>query len=120
MKKQLDEFTQAYIEAALWTNNLDVKHGPKDIAPETLEIMITVCKRFQEENAEDIAAGDDGHDYTAIEHAGRDFWLTRNGYGAGFWDGDWEDEAGKRLTVASKAFKPMDLYVGDDKLIHSL
>ena len=23
------------------------------------------------------------------EYAGHDFWLTRNGHGAGFWDGDW-------------------------------
>jgi hypothetical protein len=23
-----------------------------------------------------------------VTHAGHDFWLTRNGHGAGFWDGD--------------------------------
>lgn len=111
----MDKFTQAYIEAALWTSCLDVKYSQSDIAPETLEIIVAACKRFQEENAEDIATGG-----CTIEHAGLDFWLTRNGDGAGFWDGDWEDEVGERLTAASKAFKPMDLYVGDDKLIHSL
>ena len=25
------------------------------------------------------------------ERIGHDFWLTRNGHGAGFWDGDWDD-----------------------------
>ena len=24
-----------------------------------------------------------------VERAAHDFWLTRNGHGAGFWDGDW-------------------------------
>lgn len=31
-----------------------------------------------------------------------DFWLTRNGHGAGFWDGDWPVPAATRLTEASE------------------
>ena len=125
---QLDEFTLAYIECALWSTNdesdesggdpLDENYGPKDIASVTLDTMIADCKRFQKENADDIAAGPDGHNYSATGRAGHDFWLTRNSHGAGFWDGDWPEEVGERLTEASKAFGEINLYVGDDDLIY--
>lgn len=120
----LDEFTWAYIEAALWSTNdesneqggnpLDDNYGAEDIAPATLKAMVADCKRFQEENAADIATGDDRTGYTAVEHAGHDFWLTRNGHGCGFWDGDWPEEAGGRLTRACEAFGEINLYVSDD------
>jgi hypothetical protein len=49
---------------------------------------------------------------------GHDFWLTRNGHGAGFWDGDWPKEAGDRLTKACEEFGEFDLYIGDDGMIY--
>lgn len=126
---KFDPFTLAYIECALWSTNdesnesggdpLDENYGPEDIAAETLETMLADCKRFQEENFDDIAAGPDGPDYSNWERAGHDFLLTRNGHGAGFWDGDWPEEVGERLTEASKAFGEVNLYVGDDGLIGS-
>lgn len=128
---QLDNFTLAYIECALWSTNdesdesgesggvpLDENYSIDDLAPEALEAMIADCERFQKENAADIADGPDAPNYTASERAGYDFWLTRNGHGAGFWDGDWEEEAGERLTAASEAFGEFYLYVGDDGLIY--
>jgi hypothetical protein len=49
---------------------------------------------------------------------GHDFWLTRNGTGAGFWDGDWFE--GEKLTEAAKAFGNFDLMVDhDDGTIYS-
>ena len=118
-------FTKAYIECALWSTNtvtgrsFEEDFGPEDIAPETLEQITTDCKRFQEENATDISAGPYDPDYLVWERAGHDFWLTRNGHGAGFWDGDWPEEIGERLTEASKAYGEVDLYVGDDGMIYS-
>jgi hypothetical protein len=50
--------------------------------------------------------------------AGHAFWLTRNGHGAGFWDGDWPEPHASALDEASKAFGSFDLYVGDDGMIH--
>ena len=32
----------------------------------------------------------DGLTDDELARAGTDFWLTRNGHGAGFWDGDWD------------------------------
>jgi hypothetical protein len=53
-----------------------------------------------------------------MSRAGHDFWLTRNGHGAGFWDGEWYKEVGERLTKASKAFGEVNIYVGDGDLIY--
>ena len=113
---KLDTFTAAYVEAALWSSTddagtpLDVAYSTADIAPETLAQMVADCQRFQADN--DLSEG-------KLERAGHDFWLTRCGHGAGFWDGDWP-ETGDKLTEASKAFGNVDLYVGDDGKIYGL
>lgn len=123
---QFDEFTAAYVETALWTS-ADVVEGIydttsiDDFAPETIDKIISDCKRFQADNADDL--DDDnclsyGPDFGPAGRAGHDFWLTRNGHGAGFWDGDWKEPAASRLTEASKAFGETDLYVGDDGLLY--
>lgn len=117
----MDPFTNAYIEAALWSSTdnsdeqggepLDDNYGLDDIAEETLASILDDCKAFQRDHAVDIGS--------ELERAGHDFWLTRNGHGAGFWDGDWEDDIGQRLTDASDVYGSVDLYVGDDGLIYS-
>lgn len=121
----LDTFTRAYIACALWSSNpggddgvsLDQQYGPDDIAPETLAEMREDCRQFYEDPNIQGAL-----EYWTDEQAGHDFWLTRNGHGAGFWDryyGDTlEAKAGKDLTAASKAWGSVDLYVGDDGMIH--
>jgi hypothetical protein len=114
----LDAFTRAFFECALWStcdesrddggDPLDEKYTIEDIAPQCIAVLAAECVTFQRENAADLLTAKDA------EHAGHDFWLTRNGHGAGFWDGDYPQEAGDRLTDASKAFGEVNLYVGDD------
>jgi hypothetical protein len=41
-----------------------------------------------------------------------DFWLTRNGHGVGFWDGDYP-ECGDRLCELTKKFGECNLYISD-------
>ncbi len=113
----LDTFTKAYLECAIWASTddngspLDGLYTVDDFAPETLKLMVEDCTDFQAQNQEEIGE--------ELERAGHDFWLTRNGHGAGFWDGDWPAEIGRDLTLASKAYGSIDLYVGDDGLIYS-
>ena len=112
----MDEFTKAYIEAALWSSMdnaneqggepLDANYGVEDFTPEALASIKEDCEAFQRDHADDIAGN--------LESAGHDFWLTRNRHGAGFWDGDWEKDAGKRLTDASHVYGSVDIYVGDN------
>ncbi len=116
----LDEFTQAYIECALWSTNdesdasggvpMDDHYWIEDIDPDTLAKMVADCQQFQAEHREDIC--------NDVEGAGHDFWLTRNGHGAGFWDGDWPEPRGERLTEACESFGEVWLYVGDDNRIY--
>ena len=132
--KPLDTFTLAYLETALWSSHdnsdpqtggepLDRNYGIDDIDPETLARMIADCAAFQAEHwgvfAADGACLRCGPDFDEIGLAGHDFWLTRNGHGAGFWDGDWSEEAAAILTPAATAFGEFDLYVGDDGLIYA-
>lgn len=116
----LDRFTLAYIECALWSSTnpdkeehcLDRDYCAADIAPETLAAMQADCLEFRK------LAGEQLDDWTD-EQAGHDFWLTRCGHGAGFWDRG--KAAGEALTDLTKAYFPnVDLYVGDDGLIYAL
>jgi hypothetical protein len=128
---ELDAFTRAYIECALWSSNdnstpqggdpLDRNYGVTDIDPRTLAAMAADCERFQLENQaslESVYASGFSPTYNA-ERAGHDFWLTRNAHGAGFWDGDIEYVAGQKLTDAAHAFGEVELYVGDDGKIYA-
>ncbi len=120
---QLDTFTRACIEAALWSTNdesredggdpLDKNYSIDDIDPHTLNELSEQCERFQEENAEDLAEFDDSQ-------TGHDFWLTRCGHGAGFWDGDYPEPQATRLTKAAERYGNVDLYVGDDGVIYAM
>ncbi len=121
----MDAFTLAYVEAALWSSTddkdrpLDDNYGVEDLAPETLKQFEEDCKAFQESNAEWITTDHClNRSYSAEERAGHDFWLTRNGHGCGFWDGDWDDAADKAMTECSEAYGGVDLYVGDDGKIY--
>src|SRR5262245_3854505 len=112
----MNAFTTAYIECALWSSTddtgrpLDENYGVEDIHPDTLRDVQEDCAAFQRDHAEDVAAD--------LARAGHDFWLTRNRHGAGFWDGDWPADVGRRLTETAHVYGSVDLYVGDDGLIH--
>lgn len=111
----LDEFTIAYIDAALWSTHgseeddcefLDEKYDINDFAEKSLNKIIADCKKFQAEN--------DLTDYP-IRNAGHDFWLTRCGHGVGFWENDFgTEEQCKLLTASSKNFGEVWMYVSDD------
>lgn len=122
LQRDVDAFTRAYIECALWSSNdestpsggepFDKNYSWTDLADETLAKMIADCANFQTENEFWLA------NYPT-ENAGHDFWLTRNGHGAGFWENDFgTEEDCEKLTKASKQFGTFDLYLGDDGEIY--
>ena len=110
-----DDFTIGYVECALWSSTdengdpLDDNYGWGDIDHKSLKRMISDCVAFQEDNAGDLEDTDPAR-------AGMDFWLTRNGHGAGFWDGDYPEEVGDRLTESAKIYGSQDLCVCDDEI----
>lgn len=115
-RETLDAFTFGYVETAMWTltdddgQSLDYL-GLHDIADETLAKAIADCRQFQTEHAELLADVD-------LSVAGHDLWLTCNRHGAGFWDGDYPEPLGTKLTEAAHAFGERDWYVGDDGLVY--
>jgi hypothetical protein len=119
-----DEFTTGYIECAIWASTdsngapLDRNYDVDRIAKETLSQMREDCANFQAANHELLTAA---YEHPTISYnesqAGQDFWLTRNGEGAGFWDRSL-GKIGKDLTAASKLYKETLLYVGDDGQIY--
>jgi hypothetical protein len=124
----LDAFTQAYVECALWSSTdestpsggypLDKNYTIADIDPAALAIMALDCRKFQDAHGAMIDSAEMNRPSDHRAAAGHDFWLTRNGHGCGFWDGDWAEPAGETLTEASKRFGECNLYVGDDGKVY--
>jgi len=120
-------FVEAYIDAALWSstygengeNNLDDgKHELSCSAREQMEKdcedFLNYCEREEIDPFPDYNNGE----FSDLELSGHDFWLTRNGHGAGYWDRGL-GEIGDKLTKAAKTFGTCDLYVGDDGEIYA-
>lgn len=109
-----------YVICALWSSNdestpeggepMDKNYGPDDIAPDAMEKARNDCASFVQKNTVLLADMD-------AEQAGHDFWLTRNGHGAGFWDRDL-GARGDALTKACKEFGEVNAIVGDDNKIY--
>ncbi len=129
-KRDLEDFFDSYVETAFWSSNdesdesggepLDKNYEPEDLSQDTEDEMIVDCKKFLDKAWPLLEDGPDSiRGYPVMEAAGHDFWLTRNGHGAGFWDGDWPKELGKKLTDISKKFGETNLIVGDDGKIYS-
>ena len=147
----LDAFTRAYIEAALWSstaygspdeNEADPanangdRHGTfdasfqacnydaGDLSPELLAHVIEDCAAFQRDQADLLARAYASEVWICGERynaacAGHDFWLTRNGHGAGFWDRGLPDAVGTALTDAAHAYGSEDWYVDDPEQDYS-
>ena len=115
--RELDRFTIAYLECALWSSNdestpsggnpIDDNYSIDDCTQSFLRSAAEDCLAFQRDNEALLArAGDEGRN-------GHDFWLTRNGHGAGFWDRGYEDDVDKGLTDAAHVYGTVDLYITD-------
>lgn len=133
---QLDNFTRGYIAAMLGTTTdesdetggdyLDSNYDVGDIHPDSLRGIAKDCQTFQKEGFRLLKAayqrpGYHGGDGTGPESmAGHDFWLTRVGHGAGFWDRTPLEQGGlgDKLTELAKKFGHVDAYIGDDGMIH--
>lgn len=122
--KTLTRFERWYVEAALWSSTdddgepLEETYAFKDIDRATLERMRDDARAFYDDNEHEINSNEELTLAQSERKAAYDFWLTRNGHGAGFWDGSWPEPAASRLTKNAKPFGEFNLYVGGDGRIH--
>jgi hypothetical protein len=116
---ELNTFGKAYVECLLWAENdnsspqggdpLDQNYGWEDLTPLAKMQVWRDCRNFQEAAEGLIPEGMEAQ-------AGHDFWLTRNGHGAGFWDRPevYGKQAADTLTRMAKACGGLNPLVGDD------
>lgn len=110
------EILAGFIECAFWSSTdrddepMDANYGAEDLTDLAMALMeadvLTFARRawYIAESA-GWTAGEFGHDY----------WLTRNGHGAGFWGRTWgRSGVGRHLTDLAKDMGSMDLYVDPD------
>lgn len=119
-----ESFLQAYVEAALFSTNdesdesggepMDKNYSWDEFAPKTKQAFKKDCDAFIKMGQRDLVAGL-AHGMDA-EQAGHDFWLTREGHGAGFWDGDWPKPMANNLTALSKKFGEANIYIDGGKV----
>jgi len=116
-----------YLVTALWSSSgttpegkelegLDSEYGVEDFTPEARAMAEADVEAFLAKAEPVVKALNPNFDLTD-EVIGHDFWLTRNGHGAGFWDGDYPKEIGDALTKISKEFGDVTAYVTDDNYI---
>ena len=117
----LDAFVRAYIAAAYFTDTGEDDQPPTDaeLSNEARAAALEDCRAFARAAHPLLREAVSRAGYDSAR-AGHDFWLTRNGHGAGFWDRTEldADELGDRLTVLAKEFGDVDLYQGDDQLLY--
>ena len=112
-----------YLTCALWTTICDTgeyasdnsfeheNYGLDDISQELEDSSLTDIKEF-------VSSAGKLLDLLDEEQIGYDFWLTRNGHGAGFWDRGLG--VGGKLADLCKPYGSVDIYVGDDGQIYAL
>jgi hypothetical protein len=112
---EVDAVTRGYLDCAEWL--LD-ESADRDAcvgwSVEAIANAVEECADFIAANGDDVAAYVEKR---PEESAGHDFFLTRNGHGAGFWDRGL-GALGERLTKAAHAYSSRDAYMGDDGFLY--
>lgn len=132
-EEQLEQFVRGYLFAMEWAEEerLD-EEGRTDVSeihPDSLSASRGDCEAFIEEHFEALEElGREAlysEEYPAWECLGHDFYLTRNGHGAGYWSRDFNRE--ETLELAKKLsdqvgyftkYPPVTAYMGDDGFIY--
>jgi hypothetical protein len=101
----------SYLETALWSSGDEFnEYSICDFSEESLEKARLDVESFESQSLELLSEDD------SSQHIGHDFWLTRNGHGAGFWNGDYVN--GDELTTLAESFGKADIYIDDNGKVY--
>ena len=103
------EMVAAYLECAVWADKPEGEDwGDAEFSQKSKDLAWFECCAFLRLAKWTIKGW-------TMEQLGYDFWLTRCGHGAGFWDRDFGDESSRdRLTALAQTFGETSVYRGDD------
>lgn len=121
--EEIEDFIGGYVRAMLWSSCPASSHddqtfsrlgyAARDVEPDTLEAIRSDCRAFL------LAAGDVLNRVRkpdeSMEDPGIDFWLSRNGHGAGYFDRGREPEW-RRLQDLSRPYGEFPLDVRDGRV----
>ena len=121
------EFINAYIVCARWSST-DGDGTPLDddrfeMSDEATAALESIAREFWVKNQDLLASArlvKARRESDRLKHLGHDLWLTQNGHGAGFWDGDWQEPEATALDNAAKALRSTELYTDENGVIHTV
>lgn len=121
--ENMSQFLNAYITCALWSTSddsgkpFDQDFSKEDLDADCLMLMTVDCYNFYRENFSNNQFSVLSEDYTCSQ-AGHDFWLNRNGHGAGYWDRGL-GRAGDILSKRAGACGEVYLFIENNKVHYS-
>lgn len=118
-----------YLETILWAENdqsderggapLDRNYGVWDFSDEARDQAHIDLSNFRRDMGHALNAIGDEADELNLDEWPRDFWLSRNGHGTGFFDREeLYGELADVLQVLAKLQGEAYVYVGDDRQVH--
>ena len=119
------QFIESFITAALWSStyehidcedcregrcNPNCDDGEHDLSDKAKRLLTTYGEKLY--SAMDSILEDyDPEAFDCLDsQAGHDSWLTSQGHGAGFWDGDWQEPQATKLEKICKAIVPEGIH----------
>lgn len=117
MEKYINDILTHYLIACLWSSTdsndipLDDQYSIDDISSESKSKAVADITKF-------LTLAGEATDDISSESIGHDFWLTRCGHGAGFWDRGYTEVIELKLMQAVENFPNVDAVIGDDNLIY--
>ena len=119
---------QHALQTLQWSTDLEIEGHSDCLAFEASKDLIKKIKDDWdsfESQAIELGFDPEKHRVTYIDlsegdywdYAAHDFILTRNGHGAGFWDGDWSEPIATKLTELCKKFGEIQIYLSDENLL---
>lgn len=136
---EVSERTVSYLASALWSSRIslpdgevtDTKHqlygiteddhfdahfSVEDFSPAALKRAENDVQRFFD-SLKIKRLYIEARTFADDDHIAHDLWLTRQGHGAGFWDGDYGNRLGKDLTKLCESYREVNLFVDEQGVI---
>ncbi len=112
----IQKFIEHYIASLLFYGQEEDENMTADeLAPCAFDEISRECQDFLANHGDLVRQAEAVY---GLENVAHDLYLTRNGHGCGFWDGDLPEKLGAKLTAIAKELGEENPYYGDDGKIY--